>query len=88
MEHCKVKLVDIPGAFMQSGMEGQTVHMKFEGKMEELMTKLDAKLYQKYVTNKKGRTFLYMELKIPILHAPGSTPVLEKCSRQAYRNGG
>ena len=34
-----------------------------EGKIAELPTKLDTKLYQKYVTNKKGKTVLYVELK-------------------------
>ena len=37
--------------------------MKPEGKMSELLTKLDPKLYQKYVTNKEGRTVLCVELK-------------------------
>ena len=47
MEHQKVATVDIPGAFMQSDMEGETVHMKLEGKMTELLKKLDLKLYRK-----------------------------------------
>ena len=62
-EHRKVATVDIPGSFMQSDMEGKTVHMNLEGEMAELLTKLDTKLYRKYVTNKKGRTVLYAELK-------------------------
>ena len=28
MEHCRVVTLDIPGAFMQADMEGETVHMK------------------------------------------------------------
>ena len=48
---------------MQAYMEGETVHMKLEGKMEEPPTNLNPKLYRKYVTNKKGRTVLYVELK-------------------------
>ena len=62
-EHQKVATVDIPGAFIQADMEGKTVHMKLEGKMAELLTKLDPKLYQKYATNEKGRTVLYVYLK-------------------------
>ena len=31
--------------------------------MAELLTKLDPKLYRKYMTNKRGRTVLYVELK-------------------------
>ena len=47
MEHQKVATVDITGVFMQSDMEGETVHMKLEGKITELLTKLDLKLYRK-----------------------------------------
>ena len=32
INHREVATVDIPGAFMQSDMEGETVHMKLEGK--------------------------------------------------------
>ena len=41
-------------------MEGETVHMKMEGKMADLLKNIDPKLYQKYVTNKKGITVLYL----------------------------
>ena len=44
-DHQKVATFDIPGAFIQSDMEGKTVHMRLEGKMAELLTKLDPKLY-------------------------------------------
>ena len=44
-EHQKVPTVDIPGAFMQADVEGETVHMKLEGKMAELLTKIDTKLF-------------------------------------------
>ena len=63
MEHRKVATVDIPGAFMQADMEGDTVHMKLEEKMAELLTKLEPKIYRKNMTNKKGRTVLCVELK-------------------------
>ena len=63
MEHQKLATVDIPGAFMQEDMEGETVHMKLEGKMTELLTNIDPKLYWKYVTNEEGGTVLYAELK-------------------------
>ena len=33
MEHWKVSPVDIPGAFIQADMEGETVHVKLEGKI-------------------------------------------------------
>ena len=34
MEHQKFATVDIPGAFMQVDMEGETMHMKLEGKWQ------------------------------------------------------
>jgi hypothetical protein len=43
-----VATVDIRGAFMQADME-DLVHMKLEGKMAELLVKLDPKLYRKDV---------------------------------------
>ena len=67
MEHQKVETVDMPGAFMQADMEGETVHMKLEGKMLELLTKLDQKKYRKYVMKEKGRMVLYLELKNPYM---------------------
>ena len=44
MENRKVATVDIPGSFMQEDMEGDTVHMNLEGKMSELLKKLNPKL--------------------------------------------
>ena len=45
--------VDITTAFMQANMEGETVHMKMEGKKVDILTKLDPKLYCKYITMEK-----------------------------------
>jgi hypothetical protein len=61
-EHRDVATVDIPGAFMQADME-DLVHMKLEGKMAELLVKLDPKLYRKYVQTHNGKEVLYVELK-------------------------
>jgi hypothetical protein len=60
--HRDVATVDILGAFMQADME-DLVHMKLEGKMAELLVKLDAKLYRKYVQTHNGKEVLYLELK-------------------------
>ena len=62
IEHQEVDTVNIPGTFIQSDIYGETVHMKLEGKMEDLLTKLYQKLYCKYVTNEKLTTILYVEL--------------------------
>ena len=45
MDHRKVATVDIPGAFMKADMEGETVHIKLEGKMADLLTELDLNIY-------------------------------------------
>ena len=58
-----METVNIPGAFIQSDMKFETVHMKLEGKMAYLLKKLDPKLYRKYITNEKGTTVLYVDLK-------------------------
>jgi hypothetical protein len=61
-EHRDVATVDIPGAFMQADMD-ELVHMKLEGKMAELLVKIEPKLYRKYVQIEKGKEVLYVELK-------------------------
>ena len=50
--------VYIPEALVQADMEGETVHMKMEGKILDILTKLDTKLYRKYITIEKVRPFL------------------------------
>jgi hypothetical protein len=57
-----VATADIPGAFMQTDMDG-TVHMMLEGKMAELLARLDPKLYRKHLMIKKGKPIMYVELK-------------------------
>ena len=62
MEHQKVATVDIPVSFMKSDMEGETVHIKLEGKMAELLTKLGPNIYSEICDEQKGRTVLYVDL--------------------------
>jgi hypothetical protein len=62
MEHRDVATVDIPGAFMQAEMD-ELVHMRLEGKMAELLVRIDPKLYRKYVQDENGKQVLYVELK-------------------------
>ena len=47
-ENRDVATVDIPGAFMQADMD-DVVHMRLEGKMAELLVKIDPKMYRKHV---------------------------------------
>ena len=63
MEWWEVVTVDIPGAFMQSGMEGPDTHMKLEGEMVEILSKLYPTIYIKYKTTKKGKLVMYVKLK-------------------------
>jgi hypothetical protein len=57
-----VATADIPGAFMQTNMD-DTVHMMLEGKMAELLVKIDPKLYRKYLMGKNGKPIMYVQLK-------------------------
>ena len=59
MERHKVATVDIPWSFIQAEMEGETVHMKLEGEMSELLKNLT----QSYIgstcqTKKGGQSFM------------------------------
>ena len=72
---------------MQADMESETVYMKLEGKMAELPTNLDPKLYRKYVTNEKGRKVLDVELKSLYGTLQAALLFWEKLC-QAYGSGG
>ena len=61
-ERRDVGIVDIPNAFMQADMD-ETVHMKLEGKMAELLVKIDPKLYRPFILIENGKTVMYVELK-------------------------
>ena len=60
-ERRDVATVDIPGAFMQ-GDQDETVHMRLEGTLAELLTKCDPKLYRQYVVTENNKLVLYVEL--------------------------
>ena len=63
-EERDVGVVDLPAAFMQVETEGEKRdHMKLEGKMAELMVRIDPKLYRKYIQIESGRQVLYVELE-------------------------
>jgi Reverse transcriptase (RNA-dependent DNA polymerase) len=57
-----VATVDIPGAFLQADMD-ETVHMRFDGKMAELMSHVDPKLYRKFILNEHKKPVLYVKLR-------------------------
>ena len=85
MEHRKVATVDIPGAFMQADMEGETVHMKLEGKMADLLTTLDPNIYRKYMTKKRedgplrgAQKSLYGTIQAALLFWRNLTSILQE----------
>ena len=55
-----VATVDIPGAFMQ-GDQDETMHMRLEGTLAELLTKCDPKFYRQYVITENNKPVLYVE---------------------------
>ena len=57
-ENRDVATVDVPGAFMQSNMEVPDTHMKIEGKMVDILTKIIEKYYKKYVIEENGKRFM------------------------------
>ena len=57
----EVMTVDIPGAFMQ-GDQDETVHMKLEGTLAELLAKCDPTKYQPYLATEHCKPELYVEL--------------------------
>jgi len=61
-ERRDMAFVDIPGAFMQADMVGN-VHVKLEGRLAELLTKLDPKIYNEYLYSNNGKPNMYVKLK-------------------------
>ena len=44
----------------------ETVNMKMEASLLELLVEIDPKLYSKYLSNKNGRLVLYVRLKMSL----------------------
>ena len=61
-ERRDVVTCDIPGAFIQSKMEGKKVHVKLEGIMVDVMLKIDQSKYKKYVVHEYRKPVLYILL--------------------------
>jgi Reverse transcriptase (RNA-dependent DNA polymerase) len=57
----EVALVDVPGAFMQADMDSE-VHVRFTGKMVELLLELNHDTYAPYVTMEGKEKVLYVKL--------------------------
>ncbi len=65
IDACKkreVVTIDIPGVFLHTENEDYVI-MRMNGTLAELMAKTDPKLYQKYLSDKKGKKVLYLHLR-------------------------
>lgn len=62
LERRSVTTADIPGAFMQADMD-ETVHMKIEGPLVDLLIQCDPDKYKKYTTIHNGKTIIYVMLE-------------------------
>jgi hypothetical protein len=56
-----VAILDVPGAFMQADMD-ELVHVRFTGKMVELLIEIDPDMYEPCVVYENGEKVLYVEL--------------------------
>jgi len=57
MEERDIAIVEIPGAFIQADMN-DTVHLKMECMLAELLVKVYPKLCQKFLSVKNGRSIM------------------------------
>ena len=61
LEKRDVVTTDIPGAFMQADMD-EIINMKIDGKMAQLMTKIDPKKYEKYRVMEEVKLVIYVRI--------------------------
>jgi hypothetical protein len=61
IERREVAIVDVPGAFMQADMD-EVVHVRFTGKMVELLLEIDPTTYGEYVCMEGNEKVLYVLL--------------------------
>jgi hypothetical protein len=60
-EERDVATADIPGAFMQADMD-ETVYMRLEGVMVDMLMELDSTKYAQYITTQHGKKVMYVQL--------------------------
>jgi hypothetical protein len=54
--------INLPGAFMQAGMD-ELIHICLEGPLAEMLVRIDQSKYQTYVVIEKQKKVLYVVLK-------------------------
>ena len=58
----RVATCDIPGAFMQADMD-EVVHVRFDGPLAQLLTRVDPHTYTKFLENHNGKEVMYVRLR-------------------------
>jgi hypothetical protein len=61
-ERRQVMTIDIPGAFMHVDID-ELIHVRLEGPMAELLTRVDPDKYRTYLSKENGKDVLYVELQ-------------------------
>jgi hypothetical protein len=61
-ERRRVMTIDIPGAFMHVDID-ELIHVRLEGPMAELLTRVDPAKYRTYMSKENGKQVLYVELQ-------------------------
>jgi hypothetical protein len=61
-ERRKVMTINIPGAFMHVDID-ELIHVRLEGPMAELLTRVDPDKYRTYMSEENGKQVLYVELQ-------------------------
>lgn len=68
MENCEVAGFDVPGAFMQAGLD-ELVHMRFTGKMVKLFLEIDKEMYKSCMTQEAiSQVALALPTKLSMAH--------------------
>ena len=60
-DQCMVKVVDVPGAFMQADMD-ELVHVCLTRDMVDKLLEINSGIYGPCVTTKRGEKVMYIEL--------------------------
>jgi len=65
-EQREVATADIPGAFIQADMI-DNVHVKLEGKLAELVAKIDPKAYENFIHMENDKKVMHVKLRRPCM---------------------
>ena len=83
LEGRDVAIINVPGAFMQANMD-KLVHVRFTGKMVDLLMEVDHDMYAPYVTYEGKELVMYVKLLKALFVQPGC---FGRSSLQNYWSG-